>query len=186
MISNWTAAPVGNYVHVETADLYRPNARFTTETQGYQVLTPFGKLGYSQGFAQGSRSALPFLERRLADINLKHKTKYALHWRVLNAADYGVPQRRRRAILVARRDGESSSWPDPTHDHEPCRSWDAIGDLKPANGGPPPGEWGALLKSIPEGWNYQWLTEKGKGRRLFGYRTKFWSFLLKLSKNQPS
>ena len=48
MISNWTAAPVGNYVHVETADLYRPNARFTTETQGYQVLTPFGKLGYSQ------------------------------------------------------------------------------------------------------------------------------------------
>ena len=50
MISNWTAAPVGNYVHVETADLYRPNARFTTETQGYQVLTPFGKLGYSQFF----------------------------------------------------------------------------------------------------------------------------------------
>ena len=48
MISNWTAAPVGNYVHVETADLYRPNARFTTETQGYQVLTPFGKLGYSR------------------------------------------------------------------------------------------------------------------------------------------
>ena len=48
VISNWTAAPVGNYVHVETADLYRPNARFTTETQGYQVLTPFGKLGYSQ------------------------------------------------------------------------------------------------------------------------------------------
>ena len=52
MISNWTAAPVGNYVHVETADLYRPNARFTTETQGYQVLTPFGKLGYSP-FALG-------------------------------------------------------------------------------------------------------------------------------------
>ena len=50
MISNWTAAPVGNYVHVETADLYRPNARFTTETQGYQVLTPFGKLGYSQKY----------------------------------------------------------------------------------------------------------------------------------------
>ena len=49
VISNWTAAPVGNYVHVETADLYRPNARFTTETQGYQVLTPFGKLGYSPG-----------------------------------------------------------------------------------------------------------------------------------------
>ena len=54
MISNWTAAPVGNYVHVETADLYRPNARFTTETQGYQVLTPFGKLGYSHKYRSGS------------------------------------------------------------------------------------------------------------------------------------
>ena len=57
MISNWTAAPVGNYVHVETADLYRPNARFTTETQGYQVLTPFGKLGYSQEIKDGERFA---------------------------------------------------------------------------------------------------------------------------------
>ena len=53
-MSSWTAAssdcsrPVNNYVHVKTADLYRPNARLTPERQGYQVLTPFGKLGYSQ------------------------------------------------------------------------------------------------------------------------------------------
>ena len=40
--------PVNDYVHIEAADLRRPNARFTTERQGYQVLTPFGKLGYSQ------------------------------------------------------------------------------------------------------------------------------------------
>ena len=39
--------PMNNYVHVKTADLYRPNARLTPERQGYQVLTPFGKLGYS-------------------------------------------------------------------------------------------------------------------------------------------
>ena len=39
---------MNNYVHVKTADLYRPNARLTQERQGYQVLTPFGKLGYSQ------------------------------------------------------------------------------------------------------------------------------------------
>ena len=57
VISNWTAAPVGNYVHVETADLYRPNARFTTETQGYQVLTPFGKLGYSPLYTKETPSA---------------------------------------------------------------------------------------------------------------------------------
>ena len=42
--------PVNNYVHVKTADLYRPNARLTPERQGYQVLTPFGKLGYSQKY----------------------------------------------------------------------------------------------------------------------------------------
>ena len=53
VMSSWTAAssdcsrPVNNYVHVKTADLYRPNARLTPERQGYQVLTPFGKLGYS-------------------------------------------------------------------------------------------------------------------------------------------
>ena len=38
---------MNDYVHIEAADLRRPNARFTTERQGYQVLTPFGKLGYS-------------------------------------------------------------------------------------------------------------------------------------------
>ena len=32
--------PVNDYVHIEAADLRRPNARFTTERQGYQVLTP--------------------------------------------------------------------------------------------------------------------------------------------------
>ena len=55
-MSSWTAAssdcsrPVNNYVHVKTADLYRPNARLTPERQGYQVLTPFGKPGYSPIF----------------------------------------------------------------------------------------------------------------------------------------
>ena len=57
-MSSWTAAssdcsrPMNNYVHVKTADLYRPNARLTPERQGYQVLTPFGKLGYSRVFRQ--------------------------------------------------------------------------------------------------------------------------------------
>ena len=53
-MSNWTAAssdcsrPANNYVRVNTVDLYTPNARFTPERTGYQVLTLFGKLGYSQ------------------------------------------------------------------------------------------------------------------------------------------
>ena len=50
VMSNWTAASSDcgrDDVHIRTADLYRPNARFTPERQRYQVLTPFGKLGYS-------------------------------------------------------------------------------------------------------------------------------------------
>ena len=66
-MSSWTAAssdcsrPVNNYVHVKTADLYRPNARLTPERQGYQVLTPFGKLGYSlkTGIRRGDVYAFP-------------------------------------------------------------------------------------------------------------------------------
>ena len=38
---------MNHYVRLKTADLYRPNARFIPERQRYQVLTPFGKLGYS-------------------------------------------------------------------------------------------------------------------------------------------
>ena len=37
-----------------------------------------------------------------------------------------------------------------------------------------------------EGNNYQWLTRKGGGENVFGYRTKYWSFLLKLARDKPS
>jgi DNA (cytosine-5)-methyltransferase 1 len=73
---------------------------------------------------------------------------------------------------------------------EPYRTaWDALGDLPPD-----PneayleirGKWGALLPSIPEGQNYLWHTNRSGGLRLFGWRTRYWSFLLKLAKNLPS
>ena len=71
-MSSWTAAssdcsrPVNNYVHIKTADLYRPNARLIPERQGYQVLTPFGKLGYSPNLASMLRLNL-FTYRHLRD-----------------------------------------------------------------------------------------------------------------------
>jgi DNA (cytosine-5)-methyltransferase 1 len=43
-----------------------------------------------------------------------------------------------------------------------------------------------LLPSIPEGQNYLWHTERGGGEPLFGWRRRYWSFLLKLAKNRPS
>ena len=54
---------MNNYVHVKTDDLYRPNARFTPERQGYQVLTPFGKLGYSREFSG----------KKLRELTVHHK-----------------------------------------------------------------------------------------------------------------
>ena len=138
------------------------------------------------GFVQGQRSALPFLREELARISHKHGVNYRLSVKVLNAADYGVPQNRRRAIVVALRDGEDFSWPEPTHSSAPVTAWDALHNVQSASYPRSRGKWAALLPSIPEGANYQWLTSKGGGPELFGYRTKYWNFLLKLSKDLPS
>lgn len=48
------------------------------------------------------------------------------------------------------------------------------------------GKWAALLPTIPEGQNYLWHTERGGGDPLFGWRRRYWSFLLKLAKAQPA
>ena len=66
---------------------------------------------------------------------------YAVNSWVLNAADYGVPQTRKRLIVVARRDGVKPQKPQPTHTETPTplfdhrRQWvgwyEAIADLIP-------------------------------------------------------
>jgi len=40
---------------------------------------------------------------------------YDRQWKVLNAADYSVPQTRERCFIVARRDGKRIAWPSVTH-----------------------------------------------------------------------
>jgi DNA (cytosine-5)-methyltransferase 1 len=40
---------------------------------------------------------------------------YSVDWRVLDSSDYGAPTKRRRLFMVARRDGQTISWPSPTH-----------------------------------------------------------------------
>lgn len=69
------------------------------------------------------------------------KIGYAFNTWVLNAADYGVPQTRKRLIVVARRDGIKPTKPEPTHTKTPTplfdhrRRWvgwyEAIEDLIP-------------------------------------------------------
>ena len=143
---------------------------------------------------------LRYLLEGISWINEHAGTNYGVDWRMLNAAHYGVPQLRERVFLVGSREGQKFEFPLPTYcapeklglfdDQEPYRTaWDAIGDL-PATPNEPSlkvgGKWGALLPSIPEGRNYLWHTNRGGGLRLFGWRTRYWSFLLKLAKDQPS
>lgn len=49
---------------------------------------------------------------------------YAVNSWVLNSADYGVPQTRKRLIVVARRDGIKPSKPEPTHTETPTPLFD--------------------------------------------------------------
>lgn len=138
------------------------------------------------GFAHGAVAALPEIERALVRVNARWGTHYHPEARVIDAASFGVPQRRRRAIIVALRDGGRFSWPTPTHDEAPLRAWDAIGRLSVSDLPVAMGKWAALLPSIPEGENYLWHTSRGGGQPLFGYRTRYWSFLLKLAKSMPA
>lgn len=145
----------------------------------------------------GKDEALRLLEEGISNINRQHRTRYRLQTIHLNAVHYGVPQYRERIFLIAHIDGHEFQVPTPTHGEgnglEAYRTaWDAIGHLDgptwPADLAPQ-GRWAALLPSIPEGHNYLWHTPRNEqhgGEPLFGWRTRYWSFLLKLAKQQPA
>ncbi len=163
-------------------------------------------LAYS-GKDEGLRHLLDGIER----INRRTKSAYRPVVEVLNAAQFGVPQLRERVFVVASRDGETFRFPRPTHgeaeegslfketDLEPYRTaWDALADVVARDDEDLAvrGKWAELLPSIPEGQNYLWHTDRGveraratgmrPGRTLFGWRRRYWTFLLKLAKARPS
>lgn len=141
------------------------------------------------------------LRRGLKRINQVQQVGYAPQLLRLNTAWYGVPQLRERVLVVAHRRGLALELPRLTHTDLPesraerlgleryRTAWDAIGDLDSPNWPvelTPRGKWADLLPTIPEGKNYLWHTPRGGGEPLFGWRTRYWSFLLKLAKNKPS
>jgi DNA (cytosine-5)-methyltransferase 1 len=143
----------------------------------------------------GKDEGLQLLRAGLTRINRDKGTAYKLAVIHVNAADYGVPQFRERVFLIAHRGGRVFKAPKPTHGNgkglqDPRTAWDALGAMKLSTKQLEQlaltGKWANLLPSVPEGENYLWHTPGSKGEPLFGWRTKFWSFLLKLAKNKPS
>ncbi len=150
---------------------------------------------------RGKDEGLRMILDEVEAINVRNGTNYKPVYQIVNAASYGVPQLRKRLILVGARDGKIFGMPPATHRisaedsgaaeahlEPPHTAWDALGDLVlcPDEDVAATGHWADLLPSIPEGSNYLWHTDRGGGEPLFGWRRRYWSFLLKLSKNQPS
>lgn len=145
---------------------------------------------------EGKDEGLKLLLDGLREINLSQGVNYQPCIFTLNAADYGVPQLRERVFIIANINGKQLKVPAPTHGPRAgadyMNAWDAIGDLD-SDSWPDElnskGKWAPLLPSIPEGKNYLWHTPRNKpngGEGIFGWRTRYWSFLLKLAKDQPS
>jgi DNA (cytosine-5)-methyltransferase 1 len=128
---------------------------------------------------------------------------YQLSSRVINAADYGVPQIRERFFVVGMLDAPFH-FPAPTHAKSPSedllsqtrKPWvsagEVIGELDTDENADDTGHFAGgkyhdLLREIPPGDNYLYLTAKrGHPEPKFEWRSRYWSFLLKLSPDLPS
>ncbi|WP_080357293.1 DNA cytosine methyltransferase [Stenotrophomonas maltophilia] len=117
---------------------------------------------------------------------------------IINAADYGVPQIRERCLVMGYRGG-SPSPPLPTHAKSPSGSllpWVTAGaaltdldteEMASFEGHFAGGKHHDLLCAIPPGDNYLFFTrERGHPDPQFKWRSRYWSFLLKLSRDLPS
>ena len=130
---------------------------------------------------------------------------YTTNWKVLNAANFGVPQIRERFFIVGFREGKFE-FPPQTHslgdaraklkgfDHLPrwVTAGQAINDLDTEENADDTGHFAGgqhndLLRQIPPGDNYLFFTkERGHRKPKFKWRSRYWSFLLKLSPEMPS
>lgn len=154
-----------------------------------------------QGIAYSDKSeGLNLLLERIEAINRKTGSSYKPKSAILNAAWYGVPQLRERFFLIAARDGTHFEFPKAAFaaPSEELRlpgslptyrtAWDALANVQPSPSEDLAirGKWADLVPSIPEGQNYLFHTDRGGGAPLFGWRRRYWNFLLKLAKTLPS
>ncbi len=146
-----------------------------------------------------NKASRPAFERLLREID---EAGYAFNWAVLNAADYGVPQLRPRLFVVgAPKRTRTPTLPAPTHGGRWERRSIGAGGRPHVTTGkalaglktlPEPeevvrGQYGKLLADIPPGGNYlHYTAERGHPSPLFEWRSRYWSFLLKLDPERPS
>lgn len=146
-----------------------------------------------------NKASRPAYERLLREID---EAGYDCVPKVLNAADYGVPQARPRLFIIGVPKGMPlPQHPAPTHGGSWERRATGVADRPHVTAGealnnlvtePEPeevvgGKYGHLLPDIPPGDNYLHYTEKrGHPNPEFRWRSKYWSFLLKLSPDKPA
>lgn len=117
---------------------------------------------------------------------------YKLYWRILDAADYGVPQFRERLIIVGLQKGQFL-FPQPSHGpdsfgngryytaKEAISDLGYSGEIKTLGG-----RHGHLLHGIPPGLNYSFYTERmGHPSPIFAWRSKFSDYLYKAEPDTP-
>jgi DNA (cytosine-5)-methyltransferase 1 len=146
-----------------------------------------------------NKASRPAYDRLLREID---GAGYHCAAKVLNAADYGVPQSRPRLFLLGvPKDEALPTHPLPTHGGQWERRSTGSANQPHVTAGQAlqglvaepereeivGGKYGHLLADIPPGDNYLFYTEKrGHPSPLFRWRGKYWSFLLKLSPDRPS
>lgn len=124
---------------------------------------------------------------------------YEVNWKIVNTADYGIPQIRQRFFMIGTKMGKFK-FPAETHTEKindskkfhwiPCKQ--VLQDLDTEENASDDrhfagGKYHDLLKKIPPGDNYLYFTEKrGYPEPIFNWRSRYWSFLLKLDPNKPS
>lgn len=117
---------------------------------------------------------------------------YKVSWRILDAADYGVPQHRERVFIVGLKSGDFK-FPSPTHGPDANEPYYTAGkaveklqlkagiDKLTING-----RWSKLIPGIPPGLNYSYYTAKmGYPRPVFAWRSKFSDFMYKADPETP-
>jgi DNA (cytosine-5)-methyltransferase 1 len=133
-------------------------------------------------------------------VNTAEGLGYTIDVHIVNAADFGAPQLRERCIVMGSLKGAIPA-PRATHAKAPVagdklKPWVTAGDvlndldtddLADDEGHFAGGKHNELLNEIPPGENYLYFTKKrGHAKPLFEWRSRYWSFLLKLSPALPS